>query len=151
MKNNVLIVGECFEYGTGLDSVSWPPKERIEASCFEYDLKNFLLKITFFIKVLGQDPDPESMNLVPQQERSFLFVHHPSFTINLPFICIKHKVHILPGIPQCLSPCRNCDSPSTPSPQASVPPPRRIKRGGGAIACGWGSGIVPIPTTEEKA
>ncbi len=58
------------------------PKERIEASCFEYDLKNFLLKFTFFIKVLDQDPDPESMNLVPQHERSFLFVHHPSFTTN---------------------------------------------------------------------
>jgi hypothetical protein len=38
----------------------------------------------------------------------------------------------------------------TPLPQASVPLPLDQKVGG-TLACGWGGGGVPIPTTGEKA
>jgi hypothetical protein len=43
-------------------------------------------------------------------------------------------------------------TPPSPLPQVSVsPPPPPNQRVGGTLACGWGIGGVPIPTTGEKA
>jgi len=56
----------------------------------------------------------------------------------------RHKVH---RVPQCLSSRRNWDSPnpSLASECAHSPEP-----GGGALACGWEVGGVPISTTGKK-
>ncbi len=52
-------------------------------------------------------------------------------------------------VPQCMSPRRNWDSPTPSLTSECVPTPRT--KGGGTLACGWGVGGVPIPTTGEKA
>ncbi len=49
-----------------------------------------------------------------------------------------------------MSPRWNWDSP-TPSLASECAPPPEPKVGGGSLACGWGVGGVPIPTTGEKA
>jgi hypothetical protein len=51
-------------------------------------------------------------------------------------------------VPQCMSPRRNWNSPTTLSP-ASVPLPPELG-GGGTLACGLGESQFPIPTTLEK-
>jgi hypothetical protein len=55
-------------------------------------------------------------------------------------------------VPQCMSPRRYWDSP-TPSLAIVCAPTPEPKGGGrgGILACGWGVGKVPIPTTREKA
>jgi hypothetical protein len=45
---------------------------------------------------------------------------------------------------------RNLDSPSHPLSRQRVCPSPQNQRGGGTLACGWGVGGVPIPTTGEK-
>ncbi len=47
-----------------------------------------------------------------------------------------------------MSPRRNWDSPN-PSPAREFALPH--EPGGDTLACGWGGGGVPIPTTGEKA
>ncbi len=59
---------------------------------------------------------------------------------------MHHKVH---KAPQCMFPRWNWD-PLTPSSASEHAPPPETK-GGHTIACGWGGGGVPIPTTGEKA
>ncbi len=55
-----------------------------------------------------------------------------------------------PQWPQCMSPRRNWDPPPPLLCKRVCPSPRN-QRGGGRLACGWGGGGVPIPTTNEKA
>jgi hypothetical protein len=49
-----------------------------------------------------------------------------------------------------MSPRPNWDPPS-PSLASECAPPPGTGGGGGTLACGWGVGGVPIPTTGEKA
>ncbi len=53
-------------------------------------------------------------------------------------------------VPQCMASRQNWDSP-TPSLASECAPPPEPKEGGGTLACGFGVGEVPIPTTGEKA
>ncbi len=49
-----------------------------------------------------------------------------------------------------MSPRRHWDSPNPSLASERVCPPLWTKRGGTTLACGWGVGGVPIPTTGEK-
>ncbi len=74
------------------------------------------------------------------------FLHEVSFKT----ISTSTKyIHIKSTTVYCMSPRRNGDSP-IPSFASEYAPPPGTKGGGGELACGWGVGGVPIPTTWEK-
>jgi hypothetical protein len=63
--------------------------------------------------------------------------------------CIKGLLHRI-GKVLSFSPVVGIGTPPTPNSPASVPSPK-TRGWGGKLACGWGVGGVPIPTTGEKA
>jgi hypothetical protein len=65
-----------------------------------------------------------------------------------PMVTLTHKVCIYKEY-HSVCPLVGIGTLPTPLSPASAPPPRT--GGGGTIACGWGVGGVPIPTTGEKA
>ncbi len=121
------------------------PKERIETSCFEYDLKFFQLKIILFIKVVSRIRGIHWISVHNTRDQFYLYTTPHSQLIYHLYVHITHKV------PQCLSPCRNWVGTPAPPPltkRVCLPP---WTKGGDTLACGWGGGggIVPIRTTGE--
>ncbi len=62
----------------------------------------------------------------------------------------NHKYTYIYRVPQCMSPRRNCNSPTPSLASHCAPLPGTGGWGGGILACGWGVGGVPIPKTGEK-
>jgi hypothetical protein len=76
-------------------------------------------------------------------------LRHPSFLVH-DYEAFKARSTYISRGPQCPSPRPNWNPPH-PLPQASMFFPLGTKWGGDTLACGWGSGGVPIRTTGEKA
>ncbi len=70
------------------------------------------------------------------------------------WVLLIHKVHTvyIDYVPQCIvhSSELGLSHPLSRHSPASVRLPQEPKGGGGTLACGWGVGGVPIPTTGEK-